>query len=44
MSATRATVAAVVGLLLAACTGRGEPAVPARPATPSLRLTVVSIP
>jgi polyhydroxybutyrate depolymerase len=42
--ATRATVAAVVCLLLAACTGGGEPAAPARPATPSLRLTVVSIP
>jgi polyhydroxybutyrate depolymerase len=40
--AVRATLAALL-LLLAGCTG-GQPPVPARPATPSLRLTVVSIP
>jgi polyhydroxybutyrate depolymerase len=41
----RATVAALLCLLLAACTGGGgQPAAPARPAEPSLRLEVVSIP
>jgi len=41
----RPTVAALVRLLLAACTGGGgQPAAPARPAEPSLRLEVVSIP
>jgi hypothetical protein len=42
--ATRPAVAALVCLLLAACTGRGGGPAPAGPAQPSLRLTVVSIP
>jgi polyhydroxybutyrate depolymerase len=45
VSAAGRTVAALVCLLLAACTGGGGgAAAPARPAAPSLRLTVVSIP
>jgi polyhydroxybutyrate depolymerase len=42
--AARPTVAALVCLLVAACTGGGAPKAPAAPAQPSLRLTVVSIP
>jgi polyhydroxybutyrate depolymerase len=46
--ATRPTVASLaclLGLLLAACTGEGdEPEEPAQPAAPSLQLTVVSVP
>jgi polyhydroxybutyrate depolymerase len=42
----RATLAGLLCLLLAACTGGGggEPDKPARPAAPSLKLTVVSMP
>jgi polyhydroxybutyrate depolymerase len=43
--AARATLAGLVCLLLAACTGgNGEPAAPARPSAPSLRLSVISVP
>jgi polyhydroxybutyrate depolymerase len=43
--ATRPAVTALAGLLLAACTGgNGEPAAPASPGAPSLRLTVASVP
>jgi hypothetical protein len=42
---TVATLACLLGLLLAACSGGGdEPEEPARPAAPSLQLTVVSVP
>jgi polyhydroxybutyrate depolymerase len=44
VSATRPTLAALLLLLLAACTGGGGQPKPAPPATPTLRLTVVSIP
>jgi poly(3-hydroxybutyrate) depolymerase len=43
--AVRATLAGLLCLLLAACTaGGGEPEQPDRPAVPSLRLTVASVP
>ena len=43
--AARPTLAGLVCLLLAACTGGGgEPGKPAQPATPTLTLTVLSIP
>jgi hypothetical protein len=44
--AARAALAGLVCLLLATCTGGGQPGRPARPASaaPSLKLTVISIP
>jgi len=43
--AARATLAGLVCLLLAACTGgSGEPAAQAPPSGPSLRLSVIGVP
>jgi hypothetical protein len=42
--AARPIVVVLVCLVLAACTGGGEPEAPAAPAEPSLQLTVVSMP
>jgi hypothetical protein len=42
--AARPVVVVLVCLVLAACTGGGEPEGPAAPAEPSLQLTVVSMP
>ena len=44
MLAARPVVVVLVCLVLAACTGGGEPEGPAAPAEPSLQLTVVSMP
>ena len=44
MPAARPIVVVLACLVLAACTGGGEPDVPAVPAEPALRLTVVSMP